>query len=444
MEDDRSLRWLYLDLNSYFASVQQQLHPHLRGKAIAIGPEKVDSGTIIAASYEAKAYGVRTGLRVAEARRLCPQLIIVGDGHAVYSDYHERIVAEVWRHIPVTHICSVDEVACRLLDNENSPEQAIALARRIKAGIARRVGACLTSSIGIAPSRLVAKMAADMQKPDGLTVITRSMLPHALYPLPLSDVPGIGRRMEARLNARGITTMRQLLEPGRSRAGSAWGSVLGMRLWHGLHGEDIAERPQQSRSIGHSHVLAPQVRDPETARQTARRLLLKAATRLRRAECVTKNLTLAVRFESGRFESGRFESAGPLSTGPLSTGPLSTGRESGSGWHASTRFEPTDDSFPLLDALTTLWQRLAAATTPQTRIRLVAVTLNDIRPATGTQLNLFHPHRTRSRALAVAIDQINQRHGRTTTIGHLPNPRTALIGTKIAFTRVPDRREFQD
>ncbi|WP_439955437.1 Y-family DNA polymerase, partial [Klebsiella pneumoniae] len=85
---------------------------------------------------------------------------------------HEAILTEIWKHVPVTHVCSIDEVACRLLDNENDPAAAVALAHRIKASIRANVGACLTSSVGIAPNRLLAKLASDMQKPDGLVVLT--------------------------------------------------------------------------------------------------------------------------------------------------------------------------------------------------------------------------------------------------------------------------------
>ena len=408
------LRWLYLDLNSYFASVEQQLNPHLRGLPIAVGPERIDSGTIIAASYPAKAFGIRTGMRVDEARRLCPHLIFCGGDHGRYTEFHNRIVEEVWRHIPVTQVCSIDEVACRLLDNENSPEQALALARRIKAGIRERVGECLTSSIGIAPSRLVAKMAADMQKPDGLTLLKSTDLPRALLPLPLRDIPGIGAKMEARLNARGIHTMADLLAQDPQSATASWGSVVGARLWYALHGRDMPERPQQSRSIGHSHVIAPDIRSLETARETARRLLLKAASRLRRAECVTCHLTLHARFESRR------------------------------GWHATVKFAPTDDSFPLLDALTLLWPRLAREI-GNDRIRVIGVTLDDICPAVGTQLNLFDAPSRPTLRIARAMDVLNEKFGRNTvTLGSMPKGRAGLIGTKIAFTRIPDAAEFND
>ncbi len=410
----RPLRWLYLDLNSYFASVEQQLDPALRGKAVAVGPERVDSGTIIAASYEAKAFGIKTGMRVGEAKRLCPHLIFTGGDHSRYAEFHERIVAEVWRHIPVTHVCSIDEVACRLLDNENGLERAIDLARRIKAGIRANVGDCLTASVGIAPSRLLAKIAADMQKPDGLTVLQAGDLPDALHPLPLRDIPGIGAKMEARLSARGIRTMADLLAQDPTAAGSAWGSVVGSRLWYALHGADLPERPQQSRSIGHSHVLAPQARDADTARETARRLLLKAASRLRRAECVARHVTLHARLESRQ------------------------------GWHATRRVAPTDDSFPLLDALAELWPRLAG-TLGQDRIRTIGVTLDDIRPALGTQLSLFERPTRPTLNIARAMDVINSRFGRNAvTLGPIATGRAGLIGTKIAFGRIPEAAEFHE
>ena len=415
MQSARPLRWLYLDLNSYFASVQQQLNPALRGKAIAVGPERVESGTIIAASYEAKAFGIKTGMRVGDARRLCPHLILVGGDHQRYVEFHEKIVAEIWRHIPVTAVCSIDEVACHLLDNENSPAQALALARRIKSAILKNVGECLTSSIGIAPSRLLAKMAADMQKPDGLTLIESHELPHRLFPLPLSDIPGVGRKMEARLASLGITTMEALLTRDAARAGAAWGSVVGSRMWWRLHGHDFPDPPQQSRSIGHSHVLMPQARDPETVRLTARRLLMKAASRLRRAECVAQHITLSARFESRQ------------------------------GWHATKRIAATDDSFPLVEALAALWPALAAELRRE-RVKTIAVTLDDIKPKSSVQLTLFDPvSRRRTPALSRAMDRINEKFGRNAvTLGPTAEGRVNLIGTKIAFGRIPDAAEFND
>lgn len=407
MPDPIPLRWLYLDLNSYFASVEQQLNPAIRGRPVAVGPERVDSGTIIAASYEAKAFGIKTGMRVGEAKRRCPGLVFVGGEHGRYSEFHRRIIAEVWRHIPVTAVCSIDEVACRLLDNENQPDFAMALAQRVKDGIRANVGECLTSSVGIAPSRLLAKIAADMQKPDGLTLLQAGDLPGALSRLALSDIPGIGPRMQQRLALRGIGTMDDLIRLGPSGAATAWGSVVGARLWHALNGLDLPEPPRRSRSVGHSHVLAPQMRDMETARLTARRLLLKAASRLRAAECVTSLLTLHARFESRRR------------------------------WNQTARLAATDDSFPLLEALARLWQSLARDI-GHDRIHTIGVSLDDMKPAAGMQGSLFDPPERPTRAIATAMDRLNGRFGRhAVTLGPVATGRAQLIGTKIAFGRIP-------
>lgn len=401
------LRWLYLDLNSFFASVEQQLNPALRGRPIAVGPEAVDSGTIIAASYEAKAHGVRTGMCVGEAKRLCPGLRFTGGDHGRYVRFHEAIVEEVWRHVPVSDICSIDEVACRLLDNENGRAAAIALARRIKAGIRRRVGACLTASVGLAPSRLLAKIAADMVKPDGLTVIEAADLPGAVLGLSLSDIPGIGPRMERRLGAHGIHSMVDLIAAGPHGAATAWGSIVGAHLWHALHGVDPPARARQTRSIGHSHVLAPRLRTPDEAHQTARRLLLKAAARLRQGGFVARDVSLQARFESRRS------------------------------WAVQTRVAPTDDSFDLLRALDLLWPRLRKELARE-RVRTIGVSLDDVRAARGTQYRLFEPPNQRTRALCDALDHIEARFGRDSIqLGPRPTGRSRLIGTKIAFGRIP-------
>ena len=122
------LRWLYVDFNSYFASVEQQMNPALRGKPVAVVPVETDSTCAIAASYEAKAYGVKTGTPIYEARKMCPGLICVLGRHQHYVAYHDRLVKEVDRHIQVTAVCSIDEMACRLMKNEYAPVRAIEIA----------------------------------------------------------------------------------------------------------------------------------------------------------------------------------------------------------------------------------------------------------------------------------------------------------------------------
>src|ERR1700744_420772 len=136
----RELRWLFLALNGYFASVGQNEAPELRGKPIAVLPLMTDATCVIAASYEARQFGVETGTPVWEAKRRCPRIKLVAGRHDLYVDYHHRILEEVDRHIPVTEVCSIDEVACRLDTREKNLAVATDLSRRIKEGLRRNIG----------------------------------------------------------------------------------------------------------------------------------------------------------------------------------------------------------------------------------------------------------------------------------------------------------------
>ncbi|WEK01964.1 MAG: type VI secretion protein ImpB [Candidatus Sphingomonas phytovorans] len=423
----RPLRWLFLDLNSYFASVEQQLQPELRGKPVLVAPVHSDTTVAIAASVEAKRYGISTGTPVWEAKRLCRDLIVTPARHEKYVEFHDAIIEEIWKHIPVTRVCSIDEVACRLLDNENSVEAAVALARRIKAGIRANVGGCLTSSVGIAPNCLLAKLASDMMKPDGLVVMTADQLPHRLFDMPLRDIAGIGAKMERRLARDGINDIRQLCERRPRDAGTAWGGTNGDRLWYLLHGVDLPEKPTQSRSIGHSHVLSPGKRGVEPVRLTARRLALKAASRLRRKSYRSRLLVLHARFEDDK-----------------------------STWRASIRLPATQDSFAVLAGLDALYPRLVAVGRRRPgdfQIRMVGVTLAEIEPVAGEQDSLFAlldpddplARETRTLSLSRAMDRINERFGRNAvSVGPLHGGRLDRVGTKIAFGRIPEMSEFHE
>ena len=212
----------------------------------------------------------------------------------------------------------------------------------------------MTSSVGIAPNRLLAKLASDMQKPDGLVVLAPEQLPQCLYDLSLRDIAGIGAKMERRLARDGINDIRQLCERRPRDAGTAWGGTNGDRLWYLLHGVDLPEKPTQSRTIGHSHVLSPGKRGVEPVRLTARRLALKAASRLRRKCYRSRLLVLHARFDDDK-----------------------------SSWRASLKLPATQDSFAVLAALESLFPRLievGRARPGDFQIRMVGVTLAEIEP----------------------------------------------------------------
>lgn len=419
------LKWLYIDFNSYFASVEQQLQPHLRGRPVAVVPVETESTCAIAASYEAKAFGVATGTPIWEAKKLCPDLVCVLARHELYVEFHHRAIREIERHIPVAAVCSIDEMASSLLRNEASPAAARRIGQSIKAGINATLGKWMRCSIGIAPNRYLAKVACDLQKPDGLTILMPDdIAPRLATELMLTDLPGIGRNMERRLRLQGIHTIADILALDRRSMRSVWGSIWGERMWYLLRGYDLPEPETHKRSIGHSHVLAPALRPPDLAIDVARRLTLKAASRLRRGGYTARVFHFSIRLEDGRR------------------------------LRAETRCRPTQDSPAFLAILLEIWHRLL----PQqgdVQIKKLGVVLYGLEPADLRQPDLFDSWRDQDEAhalerprnlrLSCAMDRLNHRFGRDTVlIGMLPATGKGFSGSKIAFTRIPDMEEFKE
>lgn len=412
------LRWLYLDLNSYFASVEQQLNPALRHRPVAVVPVLSDSTCAIAASYEAKAFGVKTGTPIYEAKKMCPGLVCVQANHEHYVDFHHRIMTEIDKHIPIEIVASIDEVACELMGPQCEAAEAMVLAERIKAGLRRNIGPFVRCSIGIASNRFLAKVATDLDKPDGLYVVENRKLPECLYTLKMSDLPGIGHSIEKRLNRVGIYTIQQLwtLLPGQMR--QIWGNVAGERFWYILRGIEVADPETKRSTIGHSHVLAPEWRHPEKAKVVAHRLTLKAATRLRRLQFYCQDMDIGIRVENGPR------------------------------LRAHCRFYRACDNIALTNQFIAMWDGLMQHYNPH-RIKKVSITLHNLIPAHKIQPELFNTQSQtqiiRWENVSLAMDQLNARYGRDTiAMGTLPRQSHTFSGTKIAFTRIPDKREFYE
>lgn len=405
------LSCLFLDLNAYFASVEQQAQPALRGRPIAVAPITSDSGCCIAVSYEAKAFGVKTGTRVGEARRLCPTITIVDARPRLYVLMHHRVLAAIDRHIPVQHVHSIDEVSCRLDPSQRTPDRARDLAHAIKRSIRESCGVCMRCSVGVAPNRVLAKLATDMHKPDGLVVIEQARIPDLIGPLPAQELAGIGPRMMLRLESRGVRTIADLLQRSEQGMIDLWGGVVGGRWYHWLRGGEVRERPTRKRSIGHQHVLAPDLRTPEGARSVAFRLLLKAAARLRHQNYAARRLTLGLRFP----------------------GDAATSAWGGTSWEAHAGLgDGCVDTPTMFDALGALWSGAPARPPMQ-----VGVTLQDLVPPGSATLPLFAPEQKRG-GLSRAMDTINQRFGPNTLYtANMHGARSHGTGG-IAFNYVPD------
>jgi DNA polymerase-4 len=382
------LTTLFLDLNSYFASVEQQVQPHLRGRAMAVAPITGDSGCIIAASYEAKAFQVKTGTRVGEAKMLCPGVEIVDARPRLYVLMHHRILKAIDRHIPVDQVHSIDEVSCKLDRTQRTPEAARKLAERIKAEIRASCGVCMRCSIGIAPNRLLAKLGTDLMKPDGLVILRDEDLPGRIAELSPQELSGIGPQMTKKLKRAGVKTIGELYAKSEAEMRALWGGPFGERWYHAIRGAQVRERTTKKGSIGHQHVLAPALRTREGAKSVALRLLLKASARMRHDKYAAKKVSLGLRFMGDKPSLNAWNGPSWDEWAPLGDGCV--------------------DSGTMQEALDDLWTKVPEGNGDT--ILMVSVTLHDLVPAASHTLPLFGGQ-SRSESLSKAMDAVNKKFG---------------------------------
>jgi len=288
---------MFLDFDSFFAHVEKSQDPALQNKAVAVTPLKSRHSGIIACCYTAKALGVKRGMKRDEALALAPHLVFRHARHDEYIYVHHRILKAIERHVPVEKAWSVDEMSIDLKRMKLS--DAVALAEDIKAEFRRELGPIVTASIGIAKTGLLAKIGAEMNKPDGLVVLHPETMPEQIAHLPLGDIPGVAKGMEVRLRRAGVTTTRELLALQPKHARRIWNSVEGERLWRALHGEHT-EKPETKRGMfGHSRVLARTWRSPEKAGECVRILCTHAARRLRADDYFATRMMVGAKMADG-------------------------------------------------------------------------------------------------------------------------------------------------
>jgi len=400
------VRSVVLDYNGFFAACEQQERPELRGRPVAVAPIASEATSCIASSYDARRKGIKVGTPVHEARRLCPGIVILESRPEVYIRYHEKLIEAVSTCLPVSEVLSIDELWCELPPSWRERDKAISVVREIKLAIKRLAGECLTCSAGITPNPWLAKIASDLQKPDGLVVIELSDLPEVLHPLSLRDLPGIGANLEKRLRSGGITSVAALTAASCADLHRIWGSIEGERMWRWLRGEFVLRPPSQTSSLGHSHVLPPELRNEEGAHATLHRLLQKAAMRLRHSGFYAGGLHLAIKYR---------------------------GRER---WSTAVSFLETQDTLEFIRVLNLLWSRRPA----ETRYLSVGVTLFALTPRQAHTPGLagIADQGERRGALHATVDHINRKLGKNSVVfgGALGALRYAPI--RIAFNRIPD------
>ena len=421
---------LYLDFDSFFASAEQHFNPDLRGRPVGVVPLDALHTACIAVSREAKARGVKFNMPVARAREIIPKMIFVVARHDVYVRLHSRILAVIDTIVPVAHVRSIDEVVCNLLASEGAKAEALAL--QIKSALRAAFSEVLTCSIGMAPTELLAKIAAEMHKPDGFRLIRTEDLPQALSHIDLGDLPGISKGMRARLSAAGVADFDGLWALAPKQARAIWGSVEGERFWNGLHGYH-SERPATTKSMfGHSRILPKDWRNPEKVKICARLLTVSAGRRVRRAGVRATRLTLSFR-GGARDASGR--------------------RSDDRQWSWEGSFAPARDDHTFMTALGT---GLAEAKRRLPfRPRSVSVTIHGLLGEDDVMEDLFASSlgpsggatetadRAKWEKVSDLMDDLRAKLGpQALSMGPHTEVPGGYVGAKIAFGRIPDAADF--
>ena len=290
---------LHVDMDAFFAAIEQRDEPKLRGKPVVVGGGG-PRGVVAAASYQARTFGLHSAQPMAVARRLCPDLIIVPPRHSRYSEVSRQVFGILESFSPVVEPLSIDEAFLDVTGADRLLGTAQSIARAIKQRIRDELG--LTASVGVAPNKFLAKLASDLEKPDGLTVIEPDTVQQTISTLSISKIWGVGPATERKLHSLGVATFGDLQSWPRDVLESHFGS-LGRKLHRLCRGED--DRPvvtdQATKSISQEQTFDEDRTDPDMVREVLHKQAEKVAMRLRKADLRGRTITVKIRF--GDFQT---------------------------------------------------------------------------------------------------------------------------------------------
>jgi DNA polymerase-4 len=367
---------LHVDLDAFFAAVEQRDHPELRGKPVIVGGGgPTDRGVVSTASYEARRFGVRSAMPLRTAAALCPDAVFVPVHGSTYASVSREVMSILRRFTPLVEPVSIDEAFLDVTGSAALFGDGATIARRIKAAIADELR--LTASVGVGPSKLVAKVASDLRKPDGLVVVRPGTEAGFLAPLPVGRLWGVGTRTATTLREHGVVTIGDLAAMPIDTLVRRFGK-------HGaaLHDRalgmdpDPVEGGDPAKSIGHEHTFDVDTGDAEVIERTLLAMADGVSGRLRAAGLRAGTVSVKIRDSAFRTVSRQ-----------------------------RTLAEPTDLTEPI-------WSTALELARPEVRgkrIRLVGVTASNL--AAPEQLGLFGPADDRRRRAVEAADQVRRRFG---------------------------------
>ena len=380
-----NFRTLYIDMDSFFASIEQQLDPNLRNKPVAIAAIDNDSGCVVAASYEAKAYGIKTGTRVYEAKTLCPAINFRQSRHKLYAKYNRYISYLLDSVAELESVRSIDEFQIYLGNSHSKLSKAVDLSMKIKGLIRKEVGEEIRLSIGIGPNPLLAKIAGKIKKPNGLQWLCKENMPGKINHLSLEDLPGISKGIKRRLLGARIYSIKDLHEMDPRHARLVWRSIEGERFVRALKGENIPINRSNRGSYGNSKVLSPENRSPNRAYLVGRWLLEKSTERIRKYNYCSSRLDVFIRLSDIGV------------------------------WQDSITFSFSQDTLFFLKEFKGLWDKMILTLDPK-KVDFVGVRLSGLiylQDRSGEfLLNLYPGEKNTREKLSTSIDNLNMRYGK--------------------------------
>lgn len=400
---------LHIDMNSYFASVEQQANPFLRGKSVGVCAYLSPGGCIIASSREAKARGIKTGCTVRDAKRLDPKVFLIENEPAKYRSTTEKIFKILGQYTNTLEPYSIDEA---FLDLTGLPTQAGRvmnfreaenLARLIQARIKKEVGEWLNASVGISWTKFLAKFAGDIAPKGGVFVIHPGNRDQILLDRSLIDAWGIGERMSARLQQIGIRDLLQLKRYNPDTLRRIFGRY-GYYLWANVNGEEITSVNQGSpvpKSIGHSYCLHKRSDDKRYLLSVYYKLCEKTGRRLRDKELEAASIAIALAYlrDGGVYKHFKVK---------------------------SKMFTTEEIYKPVCEFLEKLYLPMPA--------RMLAVSVSTLSPV-SSQMSLFEDNLSK-KDLSRAVDKLNDKYGEFTVIRGIMFGTGDMARDRIGFRKI--------
>jgi len=435
---------MHIDLNSCFSTIEQQANPLIRHKPVAVAAYTRDSGIILAASYEAKALGIKLGTPVREARQICPDIIVLMPDPPKYREAHRRFKEVLTQYTNEVVPKSIDEFVLDFHGSNavQSGRSLEGIGRDIKQHIREQLGEYVSVNVGIGTNRFLAKLAAGLHKPDGLDVITHKNILDIYKSQDLLALPGINRRFKARLFAAGISNPYEMYQAsGRYLRDFVFFSKLGHQWHQRLRGWEVDKVEWGTKSIGHQYALEHRTTDRQEIKRLLMKLSEKTGRRLRRHGYVAHGINVSLRFVSnGHDPSSEHTPGSDLNPIPDT---LRTGGWNGWGHYSAKAayWQQNRKSEHPLYATQEIY-RAAEAIIDQTRfadkVSLISVHVFNLRACEPEQVGLFDQEAAQAKALAQAADDVNDRYGEFSVVPAIMADMHKTILDRIAFGNVRD------